>query len=207
MRHDLTVAGPAFRLRPITDADAPLVLELRSDTKRNRYLHPIPPRLDDQLAWFARYYERPGDYYFVVERQDSGAAEGVISLYDVDLKAGCGEWGRWILRPGSLAAVESAWLIYRCAFEQLGLKRVFCRTVADNVSVVSFHDSCGITEKRLLPSHFNLGGKPTDAVEHEVTREAWSAINLRLQKLAELAARKLRRGCPAPGHDCISGGL
>lgn len=207
MRHDLTVAGPAFRLRPITDADAPLVLELRSDTKRNRYLHPIPPRLDDQLAWFARYYERPGDYYFVVERQDSGAAEGVISLYDVNLKAGCGEWGRWILRPGSLAAVESAWLIYRCAFEQLGLKRVFCRTVADNVSVVSFHDSCGITEKRLLPSHFNLGGKPTDAVEHEVTREAWSAINLRLQKLAELAARKLRRGCPASGYDCISGGL
>jgi RimJ/RimL family protein N-acetyltransferase len=201
MRHDLTLAGPAFRLRPITDADAPLVLELRSDTRRNRYLHPIPPRLDDQLAWFARYYERPGDYYFVVERQDSGAAEGVISLYDVDLKAGCGEWGRWILRPGSLAAVESAWLIYRCAFEQLGLKRVFCHTVADNVSVVSFHDSCGITEKRLLPNHFNLGGRPADAVEHEVTREAWSAINLRLQKLAELAARKLRRGCPASGHD------
>ena len=81
MRHDLTLAGPAFRLRPITDADAPLVLELRSDTKRNRYLHPIPPHLDDQLAWFARYYERLGDYYFVVERQDSGAAEGVISAH------------------------------------------------------------------------------------------------------------------------------
>ena len=194
MRHDLTLAGPAFRLRPITDADAPLVLELRSDAKRNRYLHPISPRLDDQLAWFARYYERPGEYYFVVERRDSGAAEGVISLYDVDLKAGCGEWGRWILRPGSLAAVESAWLIYRSAFEQLGLKRVFCRTVADNVSVISFHDSCGITEKRLLPAHFNLAGKSADAVEHEVTRESWSAIYPRLQKLAELAARKLRRG-------------
>jgi RimJ/RimL family protein N-acetyltransferase len=194
MRHDLILAGPAFRLRPITDADALLVLELRSDTKRNHYLHPIPPHLDEQLAWFARYYERPGDYYFVVERQDSGAAEGVISLYDVDPQGDYGEWGRWILRPGSLAAVESAWLIYRCAFEQLGLKRVFCRTVAENVLVISFHDSCGITAKRLLPGHFNVGGKPADAVEHEVTRETWSAINPRLQKLAEVAARKLRGG-------------
>jgi RimJ/RimL family protein N-acetyltransferase len=194
MRHDLILAGPAFRLRPITDADALLVLELRSDSKRNHYLHPIPPHLDEQLAWFARYYERTGDYYFVVERQDSGAAEGVISLYDVDPQGDYGEWGRWILRPGSLAAVESAWLIYRCAFEQLGLKRVFCRTVAENVLVISFHDSCGITAKRLLPGHFNLGGKPADAVEHEVTRETWSAINPRLQKLAEVAARKLRGG-------------
>lgn len=194
MRHELSLAGPAFRLRPITDADAPLVLELRSDTKRNRYLHPISQRLDDQLAWFARYYERPGEYYFVVERRDSGAAEGVISLYDVDLKAGCGEWGRWILRPGSLAAVESAWLIYRCAFEQLGLKRVFSRTVVENVSVVSFHDSCGITTKRLLPGHFDLGGKRADAVEHEVTREMWIALNPRLQQLAELTARRVRRG-------------
>jgi RimJ/RimL family protein N-acetyltransferase len=194
MRHDLILAGPAFRLRPITDTDALLVLELRSDTKRNHYLHAIPPHLDEQLAWFARYYERPGDYYFVVERQDSCAAEGVISLYDVDPQGDYGEWGRWILRPGSLAAVESAWLIYRCAFEQLGLKRVFCRTVAENVLVISFHDSCGITAKRLLPGHFNLGGKPADAVEHEVTRETWSAINPRLQKLAEVAARKLRGG-------------
>jgi RimJ/RimL family protein N-acetyltransferase len=194
MRHDLNVEGLSFRLRPITDADAPLVLELRSDAKRNRYLHPIPPHLDDQLAWFARYYERPGDYYFVVERLDSGAAEGVISLYDVDPQAKSGEWGRWILKPGSLAAVESAWLIYRCAFEQLGLQRVFSRTVAENVSVVSFHDSCGITAKRLLPGHFKLGGKVVDAVEHEVTRETWIAINPRLQKLAELAAHKVRRG-------------
>jgi len=172
MRHDLTLAGPAFRLRPIADADARLVLELRGNTKLNRYLHSTSERLDDQLAWFASYYERPGDYYFVVERQDSGAAEGVISVYDIDFHASCGEWGRWILTPGSLAAVESAWLIYRCAFEQLGLERAFCRTRVDNGPVVSFHDSCGITARRLLPGHFELGGKLVDAMEHEVTAQA-----------------------------------
>ena len=193
MRHDLTLQGLAFRLRPIADADAPMVLELRNNSKLNRYIHATSPHLEDQLTWFSRYYERPGDYYFVVERQSSGAAEGLISVYDIDAHAACGEWGRWVLRPGSLAAVESAWLIYRCAFEQLGLERVYGRTVADNLPVVSFHDSCGITARRLLPAHFNIGGKPVDAVEHQVTRQSWPEIGLRLQKLAQLTAQKLQR--------------
>jgi RimJ/RimL family protein N-acetyltransferase len=194
MRHDLTIEGLAFRLRPITDSDASLVLELRGDRKRNQFLHPISSRLDDQLAWFSVYYQRLGDYYFVVERLDSGAPEGVISLYDIDPEGKTGEWGRWILKPGSLAAVESAWLIYRCAFEQLGLERVFCRTVAENVSVVSFHDSSGIKTKRVLPNHFDFDGRRADAIEHSVTRETWSEIGPRLQKLVELAARKILRG-------------
>jgi RimJ/RimL family protein N-acetyltransferase len=194
MRHDLTLEGLAFRLRPIADADAPMVLELRNNTKLNRYIHSTSPHLDDQLTWFASYYERPGDYYFVVERQDSGAAEGLISVYDIDPQTACGEWGRWVLRPGSLAAVESAWLIYRCAFERLGLERVYGRTVADNLSVVSFHDSCGIATRRLLPGHFIFGGKSVDAVEHQVTRQSWTELGSRLQKLAQLTARRLQRG-------------
>jgi RimJ/RimL family protein N-acetyltransferase len=194
MRHSLSLEGPAFRLRPITDADVPLILGLRGDPKLSRYLHATSLHLNDQLAWLARYYERSGDYYFVVERRESGAPEGLISVYDIDLPCNCGEWGRWILRHGSLAAVESAWLIYRCAFEQLGLERVFSRTVADNVMVVSFHDSCGITARRLLPGQFNFAGKPIDAVEHQVTRQTWGEIGSRLQALAQRIARRPRPG-------------
>lgn len=194
MRHDLRLEGPAFRLRPITDADAPLIIELRGDTARSGFLHPISLRLEDQLAWLAGYYERPDDYYFVVERQDTGAPEGLISLYDIDPQAGSGEWGRWILKPDSLAAAESAWLIYRCAFEKLGLQRVYSRTVAENLRVVSFHDSCGITAKRLLPNHFDLDGRRVDAIEHSVTREKWDEINPRLEKIVGLAARRILRG-------------
>jgi len=193
MRHDLTIHGPAFRLRPVCDADVPLVLELRGDPELGRYLHATSQRPADQLAWFAAYYERPGDYYFVIERRDSGGAEGVISIYDVEPAAGSGEWGRWIIKPASLAAVESAWLIYRCAFEKLGLARLFCRTVADNRAVVSFHDSCGVASRRLLPHHFELGGKRLDAVEHVVDVHAWAEIGPRLEKLAQLAAMRLRR--------------
>lgn len=194
MRHDLHLDGHAFRLRPITDADAQLVLELRCDPELTRFLHSTPPRLADQLAWLAKYYERPGDYYFVVERRRDAHAEGLIAIYDVDAAARAGEWGRWILRRGSLAAAESAWLIYRCAFEQLGLERLYCRTVADNAQVVSFHDACGIARRRTLPAHFELRGAAYDAIEHEVDRLSWPEIAPKLELPARAVARRLARG-------------
>lgn len=194
MRHNLQLEGYAFRLRPIGDADARLVLDLRCDPQLSRFIHHTPPTLADQLAWLAAYYERPGDYYFVVERRRDGTPEGLIALYDVDDTARAGEWGRWILKRGSLAAPESAWLIYRCAFEQLSLTRVYCRTVADNAAVVSFHDACGIPEKRRLTQHFDFAGHKLDAIEHEVDRQSWAMIAPNLEAPARAVARRLERG-------------
>jgi RimJ/RimL family protein N-acetyltransferase len=193
MRHNLIMEGYAFRLRPITDNDAAFVVELRSNPELNRYLHASSNRVEDQLAWLARYYEREGDYYFVIERRTNGMPEGVIALYNIDLATSSGEWGRWILRPSSLAAVESAFLIYRTAFELLGLRSVFCCTVTDNDKVVSFHDSSGITARKLLPRHFELGGHRHDAVEHRVDLASWTGIKPRLEKLAQLTARRVHR--------------
>lgn len=192
MRHELSLRGEAFGLRPVADADAGFIVALRSDPELGRYLHATSTRVEDQLAWLAGYYERAGDYYFVIERLGSGEREGLISVYDV--ADGQAEWGRWLLRPGSLAAVESAALIYRCAFDVLGLDAVCCRTLAANERVVSFHDSCGLTERRLLPAYVSQHGQDWDAVEHRLTRAAWPAVDARLGQLARLTARRLQRG-------------
>lgn len=193
MRHKITLEGFAFRLRPISDNDAEFIINLRSDPELNRFLHATPTSLDSQLDWLARYYGRSGDWYFVLERKCDGTPEGLISIYDFDPQRCNAEWGRWILRKGSIAAVESAWLIYRCAFEQLDLREVYCRTVAQNQSVVSFHDSCGIAERSLLPNHFNLNGRTLDAVEHRVKGASWKALGPPLEHLAQRMARRLNR--------------
>lgn len=193
MKHEITLEGVGFRLRPIRDEDASFVLKLRNNPELNRFLHATSQKLDDQLAWFASYYSRPNDYYFVVERLIDGIAEGVISLYDINEAIGEGEWGRWILREGSLAAIESTWLIYRFAFEILELNQVYCRTVADNQSVVSFHDSTGITDRKLLPDYFQLKGRTVDAVQHSIDRIGWAQIEPRLKQLSQLTARRLQR--------------
>lgn len=192
MRHDIRVEGSGFRLRPVVDSDAELILALRRDPELNRFLHPTPPMLDCQLEWLAAYYERSGDYYFVVERGVDGRAEGIVALYDLDDMNLVAEWGRWILRHGSLAAVESAALIYRCAFDRLALTAVYCRTVADNTSVVAFHDSCGCAERHVLHRHVELGDQIFDAIEHRVDRSNWrETVGPYLERLAARIATRV----------------
>jgi RimJ/RimL family protein N-acetyltransferase len=189
----MCVEGYGFRLRPVTDRDAGFVVELRNTPGLNQYLHAGATGVQEQLAWQARYYDRTDSYYFIVERLTSGSAEGVLGLYDVDRNTATGEWGSWILRPDSLAAVESVYLLYRIAFEQLGLQSLYCRTVAENRKVVSFHDSCGITSCRILPGHYELRGRKYDAVEHRLELATWSTVRTRLERLSQLTARRMSR--------------
>ena len=192
MQHKIVVEGCAYRLRPVSDSDARFIIKLRSDPELNRFLHLTSTSIDAQLEWLYNYYSRPGDWYFVLERRHDNVAEGLISLYDFDTYQGSAEWGRWILRRDSMAAVESAMLIYRCAFEELCMREVYCRTAAENKSVVSFHDSCGIAKRRVLSNHFNLSGRKLDAVEHCVTITDWKMMEARLKPLAHRLARRLK---------------
>lgn len=200
MRHDHLIEGPGHRLRPVHDGDAAFIAALRAHPALSRHIHAGDGDVRRQLDWLRAYYDRPGDLYWVVEPlvgAPGGAAEGVISVYDVDAARREAEWGRWVLRPGSLAAVESAWLVYRAAFERIGLDAVFCRTLADNAAVVSFHDSCGIPERRVLPKAVELRGARHDVVEHRLTAAQWPAVSQRLAALAERVARTARRRVPA----------
>jgi len=195
MLHNYSLAGSAFRLRPVKNCDAEFIRDLRCNPNLNYYLHATSSRVADQLAWLSNYYLRPDDYYFVVEHLDNGELEGLISLYEIDLnKPSHGEWGRWILRSGSLGSVESAFLIYKFGFEILGLDSMYCRTVSTNEKVVSFHDSCGIPQKKILNNYFQFApNNMVDAVEHRINRNVWLEIAPRLQRLTDLTAMRLKR--------------
>jgi RimJ/RimL family protein N-acetyltransferase len=188
MDHDVYVAGHDFALRPIRLADAPLIVQLRSDAARAQFLNPVSTEVADQEAYLRAYFSRPGDLYFVVESQQPVRPEGLIALYDVDPVTRRAEVGRWILRPGSLAAVESMWLVYRVAFDVLGVAEVFCRTVAENTHALSFHDSCGLQRTQVWPRDVRLGERWFDRVEHALTADAWPAVEAKLSHLARSLA-------------------
>jgi len=192
MRHDLRLAGHAFGLRPVELDDVEFIVALRTrDPQLVRYLHPIPPDVEQQRRWLRSYFERQNDYYFVVENRESRNRHGLVGIYNIDPIVQTGEWGRWILRPGSFAAVESALLVYRLAFEHLQLRSIYCITVADNLAVVSFHDSCGLERAASLPRHFELAGVKYDGVKHVCTQEKWPTVRGRLEVQAKRIARRL----------------
>ncbi|MDB2536651.1 GNAT family N-acetyltransferase [Alphaproteobacteria bacterium] len=167
-----SLEGLSCRIRPICVDDAAFVVELRTgELSRSKYINPISDSIEDQVAWIEEYFTRKDDYYFVVENCFTGAPEGLIGIYNIDKKSG--EWGRWIIKPGSLMAAESVELIFRFAFEELEFEKLFCRTIAENQQVVSFHDSIGQARNATLSDYILLRGTQYDAIEHILTKDAY----------------------------------
>lgn len=165
MKHNLCIDGFLYRLRPVKLTDARFIIDTRlEDAERNKFIHKIADDEDIQRAWISEYFKREGDYYFVVENRLTKEAEGLIGFYDVN--DGRAEWGRWVIKKNSLAAVESVDLLYQVAFEQVGLKELYCRTLELNEQVVSFHNSIGERQRCILENQFEIDGKIYNAVEH-----------------------------------------
>jgi len=135
---------------------------------------------------------------FVIENILSGKSEGLIAIYDV--KDGKAEWGRWVVKKDSVCAVESFCLLCRAAFEKLGLKELYCRTIQDNIPVVSFHESVKQKNRGALENFFTLNGKKYNAVEHYMDKEYfYSEVLAHVEKLAHAVFERSLRA--------ISGGL
>jgi RimJ/RimL family protein N-acetyltransferase len=190
VRHSISLTCLRYGLRPVTLDDATFIVALRMDPLLNRFVHEISPLIEDQTVWLERYFHRPDDYYFIVEDLDSGQPQGTIGIYDVEHNASAAEWGRWILKRGSMAALESAWLIYEAGFSKLNVANLFSRTLVDNHRVVSFHDSFGASRFTVLEDHILVRGERKSAIEHRMKAAEWPALRARhYSTLSRLAHR------------------
>ena len=179
MRHNISLTCLRFRLRPVTLEDAPFIVQLRKDPLLNRFLHEISGSVEDQATWIERYFERSGDYYFMVEDAHSGEAHGTIGLYEMADDASEVLFGRWIIRRGSMAALESAWLIYEVGFTLLGVGSIYTLALAQNLPVISFHDSFGASRIALIAGRYSVRGELHSAVKHRINAADWPAIRAR----------------------------
>lgn len=190
MKHTLSMEGHGYRLRPVALKDAAFIVEARlEDVERNRFIHAISPDVSIQEEWLTRYFKRNGDYYFVIENRLTRQPEGLIAFYDEqDRRA---EWGRWVVKKGSLAAIESVWLLYRIAFEKVGLNELYCRTIKDNTEVVSFHTSIGEKTRCIHKNIFEINDKLYDAVEqYSDSAHFAEEISPALEKQVAMIARR-----------------
>lgn len=189
MRHSVRLVCVRYRLRPVAVDDARFIVELRRDPERSRFLHEISPRVEDQAAWIEKYFARPDDYYFIVEAVGSGEPHGTIGIHDMEAGGRRAQWGRWILKPGSMAALESAWLIYETGFSAFGLESLSSRTIVENLPVVSFHDSFGATRVAVVEENLLVRGERKHAIEHRVTAAEWPALRDRHFSMISRLAR------------------
>jgi RimJ/RimL family protein N-acetyltransferase len=170
MKHNLCIDGYSYRLRPVSTEDASFIVEVRTENaERNRFIHPISQSVDVQIQWLENYYKTDGDYYFVIENLFTKESEGLISIYNVrDRK---GESGRWVIKEDSLAAVESFYLLYRLAFEQIFLDEVYSTVIEMNKPVIAFHKSVGQKIRKKIPGYYLWNDVKYDAIEFYMERD------------------------------------
>jgi RimJ/RimL family protein N-acetyltransferase len=189
MEHSIQAEGFGVRMRPVRLEDAEFIVWLRN-------LPHVKGRLGDsatdtaaQETWLRAYFQRPGDYYFIVETLGK-IALGAYGIYD--LQGDSAESGRWVMRPDVPAAIPHAMIAFETAFGSLNLRELRAKTVSSNQSVLSLNAKFGFKQLRVEPNSQIIGGKPVDQIHFALHREDWLARREKLLPLAILAERQVK---------------
>src|SRR5271170_3848965 len=129
MQHSFQAEGFGIRLRPVRIGDAAFIVWLRNLDHVKGKVGDTTLDMASQEAWLNAYFERQGDYYFIVETL-GGIPVGTHGIYD--LVGTSAESGRFIMRVEVAAAVPTSILTFEMAFGKMGLRELRATSVASN---------------------------------------------------------------------------
>lgn len=144
-----SIDGNRLRLRLVRPDDAEYIHSLRIDDRYNAHLSAVSGTFEDQRAWIENYKLRETagtEYYYIIEVRAENCSCGVVRLYGFD--GDYFTWGSWILAENKpkLAALESAFLVYRIGFEMLGCSHSTFDVRNMNDRTLAFHRRFGASE-------------------------------------------------------------
>jgi RimJ/RimL family protein N-acetyltransferase len=189
VKHSIQAEGFGVRLRPVRMEDAGFIVWLRNQDYVKGKVGDSAADVAGQEKWLRTYFEREGDYYFIIETLN-GISLGTHSIYDV--AGGEGELGRWIVRPGVQAAIPSQMVAIDTAFGALRLKLLRNTTVSGNRSVISISRKLGFRQIGIARAERTIGGKTIDMVHFTLTAGDWANSRERLVPVAEVAEGLVR---------------
>lgn len=148
MIYDKRLCGVYTDLRCVTPDDAEATLKMRLDPSKTRFLHPVENNVKKQREWISKQIAREGDYYFLAVSKE-GKPIGTLSVYDI--AGDVGHSGRLIMFGHALHTFETNLMVYRFAFEYLGLNRIWTDVDEKNVSGVKISDMMGFCLEDAVP--------------------------------------------------------
>lgn len=145
--NNMLLESKTIYLRLAEVEDASFIHSLRINEKLNKHISKVTGSVDDQAEWLRRYKEKESkeqEFYFIILRRDNNNAIGTVRLYGItDDNRFC--WGSWILNSDKTvtAAIESAYLLYKFAFEEMKYQSAYFQVDKKNIQVISFHRKTG----------------------------------------------------------------
>lgn len=188
MHHTLQAEGYGVRLRPVKMEDAAFIVWVRNLAHAKGRLGDSATDAFSQEKWLQQYFERPGDYYFIIETQ-GGISVGAYGLYGHT--GDSAESGRWVIRPEVAAAIPSSILAFDLAFGTLALRELRVSTVSTNQPVLSLNRKFGFRQIGVDKEAQVIGGKPVDLVHFLLNGTDWPTVRTGLLPLARVAERQV----------------
>lgn len=142
------LSAKTINFKLVEESDAEFIFDLRNNPELNKHISQSPSDVDAQRNWIRNYKSKEianKEYYFVIRRNDNNQRIGTIRLYDFKERPKSFCWGSWILNENKTryAAIESALLVYKLAFEELDFEQSHFDVRKDNLGVHNFHMRLG----------------------------------------------------------------
>lgn len=142
------LSAKTINFKLVEESDAEFICDLRNNPELNKHISQSPSDVDAQRNWIRNYKSKEKankEYYFIIRRNDNNHRIGTIRLYDFKEKPKSFCWGSWILNENKTryAAIESALLVYKLAFEELDFEQSHFDVRKDNLGVHNFHMRLG----------------------------------------------------------------
>ena len=188
MRHEIQAEGFHLRVRPVRIEDAKFIVWLRNLDHVKGSVGDSATDVATQEAWLRAYFEREGDYYFIVE-SSGGIPLGTHGIYNVNGTSA--ENGRHIMRAEVMAGLPSGILTADLAFGSMGLHELRARIVATNKEVLSLHRKAGFKEVGRVTAAQMIDGKPVDMLQFVITAEEWRKRRGPQLPLAQFAGKQV----------------
>ncbi|WP_279045260.1 GNAT family N-acetyltransferase [Cedecea davisae] len=145
--NNILLVGKTVYLRLADIGDADFIYSLRINEKLNKHISKISGTANDQAEWLKKYKDKESlglEYYFIIARKDNNKPVGTVRLYGLtEDNRFC--WGSWVLNSDKTvtSAIESAYLLYKFAFEEKKYESAYFQVDNDNAPVISFHKKTG----------------------------------------------------------------
>jgi len=189
LKHAYEIGGFGIRLRPVRMEDAGFIVWLRNLEHARGKLGDSAKDVETQEAWLNSYFEREGDYYFIIETA-ARTPVGAYGIYNVTKPSA--ESGRWVIQPEVTAAIPSALLAFELAFGKLGLTELRVKTVSTNEQVLSLNRKFGFRQTRVEAGAQMIEGQPIDMIHFVLTAEEWAGRRPGLLALARFAEAQIQ---------------
>jgi len=187
-----TLTGHFVDLRPLCEDDAEITLGWRL-SERARLMNVGATTVEQQRNWIAKRPESERNYIIDLK---NGRSVGMLSLVEINHGNRNAEPSRFLIGEEELVqgipvAVEAMSLLYKEAFEVLGMTKLYGAVVEGNERMLKWHQYLGMKEEGRLRKHYLIDGKWRDVYMIGLLEEEYRTTTIpRMKLLIKMGQKK-----------------